>query len=342
MRTNDLRPIPLDASVLHAAPEPTPWLWDGYLKPGDITLLTSQWKTGKTTLLTGLLRCLGPGDPFLGRVVRPGRAWVVSEESLDLWADRVRARPIGPHVQLFARPFRGRPTADEWGHLIDRATDARAAGELDLFVVDPLASFLTSRSESEPTTLLEALLPLHRLTTAGAAVLLLHHPRKKPAEAGSTARGGGALLGFVDLTLELTRFRKLKSDDRRRLLFAQSRRAETPTRLAYEWDAAADEFRLVPDPRERQFEDNWEVVLAMLGERGGTLTCKEIRQFWPDDAERPSEAALYNWLNRAFARKLIRRDGQGNSGSPWRYRLETEADAYDDRRELRPLRGLDG
>ena len=25
------------------------WLWKGYLAAGDITLLTSQWKTGKTT-----------------------------------------------------------------------------------------------------------------------------------------------------------------------------------------------------------------------------------------------------------------------------------------------------
>ena len=70
MPHNDLRPIPLDATVLGIAPEPTPWLWDGYLKPGDITLLTSQWKTGKTTLLTGLLRHLGTGEPFLGRLVR--------------------------------------------------------------------------------------------------------------------------------------------------------------------------------------------------------------------------------------------------------------------------------
>ena len=27
------------------------WLWQGYLTPGNVTLLTSQWKAGKTTLL---------------------------------------------------------------------------------------------------------------------------------------------------------------------------------------------------------------------------------------------------------------------------------------------------
>ena len=31
------------------------WFWQGYLAAGNITLLTSQWKAGKTTLLAILL-----------------------------------------------------------------------------------------------------------------------------------------------------------------------------------------------------------------------------------------------------------------------------------------------
>ena len=31
------------------------WLWHGYLAAGQVTLLTSQWKAGKTTLLSVLL-----------------------------------------------------------------------------------------------------------------------------------------------------------------------------------------------------------------------------------------------------------------------------------------------
>jgi len=34
---------------------PIPWLWHGYLAPGNLTLLTSQWKTGQTTLVAALL-----------------------------------------------------------------------------------------------------------------------------------------------------------------------------------------------------------------------------------------------------------------------------------------------
>ena len=152
--------------------------------------------------------------------------------------------------------------------------EVRAAGELDLFIVDPLASFLPGRCESDAGMLLEALQPLHRLTTAGVAVLLLHHPRKKPSEAGSAARGSGALLGFVDVSLELTRYSKLKSDEDRRLILAQSRRPETPGRLAYKWNKTTGEFRAVIDPRERQFEENWQSVLAVLRTRTAAATHK--------------------------------------------------------------------
>jgi hypothetical protein len=36
-------------------PTPLTWLWHGYLGPGKVTLLTSQWKSGKTTLVSRLL-----------------------------------------------------------------------------------------------------------------------------------------------------------------------------------------------------------------------------------------------------------------------------------------------
>ena len=70
----DFRPMAMDALDDGPAPVSAVWLWEGYLMPGDVTLLTSLWKTGKTTLLAGLLQSLGTGTPFLGRATRPGRA----------------------------------------------------------------------------------------------------------------------------------------------------------------------------------------------------------------------------------------------------------------------------
>ena len=340
MRIKELRRIPMDSGFAPAAVESLPWLWNGFLLPGDITLLTSRWKLGKTTLLAGLLQALGTGTPFLNRSTRPARAWIVSEESDSQWGERLRLMPLGPHVELLARPFRGRPAMDEWNFLIDEAVEAAVAEKLELVVIDPLASFLPGRCESDAGTLLEALQPLHRLTMAGVAVLLLHHPRKKSAEVGSSARGSGALLGFVDCSVELTRYSKLKTDFKRRLLAAQSRRGETPARLAYEWNPQNGAFAESTDARQRQFDENWQTILGILNGRSGGITTKEIAAVWPDDTAKPSSTALYDWLNIAATRKLVRREGQGTNGNPWRYRLENEDDKYYDRGELPPLKDL--
>jgi hypothetical protein len=46
----------LSASELAAAEEEErPWLLQGLLAPGGVTLLTGMWKAGKTTLLSVLL-----------------------------------------------------------------------------------------------------------------------------------------------------------------------------------------------------------------------------------------------------------------------------------------------
>jgi hypothetical protein len=340
MPTNNLRRVPMDQVFGLIETKEENWLWDGYLLPGSVTLLTSLWKSGKTTLITGLLQQLARGGTFLGRAVAPGRAWIVSEESEADWAARMRVMPIGPHTQLLARPFRGRPSIDEWNALIDDARDAGQRRELDLFIVDPLASFLPGRCESDAATLLEMLQPLHRLANEGVAVLLLHHPRKKPSEPGHSARGSGALLGFVDIVLEQTRYSKLKSDYYRRLIVALSRKPATPDRLAYEWNPANGQFAAVFDERNAQFNDNWALVTKILQTRKLAITHLELLHDWPSDQERPAASTLYEWLNRGHAEKRVRREGAGTRRNPWRYRLKNKDDEYYDRGELPPLREL--
>src|SRR5436305_7560907 len=68
---------------------PIPWLWHGYLARCHLTLLTGQWKIGKTTLLAALLARLGQGGELAGRRVAPGRAVVVTEEGVNLWLKRL-------------------------------------------------------------------------------------------------------------------------------------------------------------------------------------------------------------------------------------------------------------
>jgi AAA domain len=340
MTSITFRKIPMNEVQANSEAPGGSWLWDGYLAPGNVTLLTSQWKTGKTTLLTGLLRCLERGESFLGRTLSAGKALVVSEESTDQWAERLRRMPVGPHAQLLARPFVRRPTFDEWNALIDDACLLRLDGQLDLFVIDPMAKFLPGAWESNAAILVDVLEPLHRLTSEGASVLLLHHPRKKPSEPGHSARGTGALLGIVDIALELNRYGRLQSDRRRRQIVSLSRNPRTPERLVYEWDPTTGQFTDIGDPGRIQFEQNWVHVQQILKPRKSAATHRELLMDWPADQDKPVASVLYEWLNRAFEEKRVRREGRGTRTDPWRYRLKNEDDEYYDRGEMPPLRDL--
>ena len=103
-------------------PPATDWLWHGYLAGGSVTLLTSQWKTGKTTLLSVLLARMAAGGELAGRAVRAAHAAVVSEEDEGHWAARHArlgdsARTWGSCAGRSAggrRPTGGRPWSGRW------------------------------------------------------------------------------------------------------------------------------------------------------------------------------------------------------------------------------------
>lgn len=325
MNTHHFNARPMDQLDSEPQTGNATWVWNGYLARGNITLLTSVWKAGKTTLVAGLLRALGTGGTFLDRACTAARALVVSEESAALWSARRRAIPIGAHTRLVSRPFLARPTVEQWEELVGHAEVMWAEGALDLFVVDPLAAFLPGRSESDPGTLLNMLHPLRRLAEAGVAVLVLHHPRKKPSDEGSAARGSGALLGFVDVILELNRYGRLASDECRRRLTGLARHPETPRELIYEWVPGTGDFRAVADALGGRFRENWEALRAILAARKLPATHKELLADWPADRAAPSAPQLYEWLARAVGEKLVTRTGGGTRLDPYRFRLPPAA-----------------
>ncbi len=169
------------------------WLWQGYLTPGAVTLLTSQWKTGKTTLLSVLLSRMKTGGVLAGLTVTAGRAVVLSEESSEQWLLRGRHLDLENHVGWYCRPFRGRPSPHQWQALLDRVANESAERDISLLVVDPLASFFPGKSENAAAAMLDALTPLQRLAACGLSVLVLHHPSKKDHGDGPSGRGSGAL-----------------------------------------------------------------------------------------------------------------------------------------------------
>lgn len=297
------------------------WLWPGYLARGETTLLTSQWKTGKTTLVSVLLAKLARGEEFMGQQLPRCKGAVVSEERLENWLRRDRALRFDDSVCLFSRPFRSKPSDGQWRALIDQLGGMRREGQIDLVVIDPLASFLPSGCENQPDRLSILLRPLEQITDAGAALLLVHHPRKGRQLAGQAARGSGALCAYADILLEMRLLADATTADRRRLLAGFSRHDRTPAEAVLELSADGTTylpaaFPNAAAPPAASFESSWLNLEAILD--GIKLTRKQIARAWTSKPI-PCDATLWQWLKQALAAGRLEQEGSGNRGDPRRY-----------------------
>ena len=288
----------------------TCWLWQGFVAAGNLTLLTSQWKSGKTTLVSVLLSKMKTGGKLAGLQLAAGKAAVVSEEDAGIWLRRSQTLDFGRHVRWFCRPFRGQPTTERWLALLNT---------LDLVVIDPLASFLPGRNENNAGIMMSALLPLQRLAAEGISVLILHHPRKKDATEGQMARGSGALSGFVDILMEMHVYTRGEPLDRRRRIQAFSRHVETPRHIVLELNAEGTDYLGLGDFDDRSFGDSWQSLERIFAHARRKLTRRDILEDWPDDSPKPSEMTVGRWLVHALKQNQIKRDGAGTKTKPYRY-----------------------
>jgi hypothetical protein len=300
---------------------PPAWLWHGYVGPGKVTLLTSQWKSGKTTLVALLLARMQQGGLLAGLSVAAGKAFVISEESEADWRARFRHLGIPDHVDLLCRPFIAQPTMEQWLALIDTAAAVHDRHGSGLVVIDSLASFLPAHSENSAGGLLECLAPLQRLTAAGVAVLLPHHPRKGKTAVGQAARGSGALPAFVDVIVEMGYYARPDDQDRRRRLVAFSRHNDTPRHLLIELREDGTDYLVLPGGPEADLGDGWPAVVLALSEAYSKLTRQEILENWPADYPKPDAATLWRWLSRAATQGVVRQEGTGRPRDPFRYWL---------------------
>jgi hypothetical protein len=181
------------------------------------------------------------------------------------------------------------------------------------------------RSENHARTMLEMLLPLRALLRADMGVLLLHHPGRGERALGQAARGSGALLGYVDVSIEM-RHPGGEALTRRRRLFTLSRHPVSPRQLTLELDASGTTYTLVPETAEELFETAWEPIRLVLADAPQKLTRQDILLEWPPGFDQPNAATVWRWLDRALEQGLIRCEGSGRRGDPLRYWLpEREA-----------------
>ena len=297
---------------------PIPWLWDGYLAAGFITLLTGLWKAGKTTLVAHLLRLLADGGELAG-AVKPARVLVVTEENGGLWRRRRDELGIGDHVHLLPRPFNVRPKLSQWEAFALHVAELVRAESYGLVVCDTLPSFWPVTKENDASEVIAALTPLHTVADAGAAVLLTHHPRKGDAGEGQAARGSGALPGFVDAILELRRFGPDNRDDRRRVITAYSRFDETPPEVVIE--LRDDGYRLVGTKADARQTDRLSAIAELLPADLAGVTADELLTSWPETGPaKPGKRTMQVDLKAGAQSGRWMQLGTGTRNDPFRYR----------------------
>jgi hypothetical protein len=304
-----------------AGGKPTSWIWDGYLAAEEITLLTSLWKSGKTTLISILLARLKDGGMLGGHRVTPGRVVMVTEEGPSMWFERSQLLPFDNHVCWFCRPFTGKPRPEEWLALLDQIGRLHDRQKIDLLVLDSLANLSPMLTENDAGEMLKALLPLQRLTRRGMAVLVSHHPRKGPVAAGQAARGSGALSGFVDIIVEMQRVSYRNAKDRRRYLRGYSRHEQTPGKWVIELTADGTDYLSLGESAEPSFERGWLALKSVLENSEGRMSRREILRAWPESALPPAKLTLWKWLDRAVKERRVQREGAGHRRDPHKYWL---------------------
>ncbi|MDA0835522.1 MAG: AAA family ATPase [Planctomycetota bacterium] len=292
------------------------WLWVGWLARSYVTLLIGLWKAGKSTLLSHILCAAEKGGHIAGKIY-PAKILVITEEGAGLWARRRDEVGISDNVSFIIRPFKGRPTNAQWRAFVNAMAARVNRDGIAVVVFDTWQSVSPVDNENDSAAMMSALLPLHTLTAVGAAVLIIHHPRKGDAGEGQASRGSGALPGFVDTIIELRRYDPERSDDRRRKLKGLSRFDETPKEVVIEL-TEKEGYRTIGEVSDVKQADQMVELDELLSDDEWKMA-DEVLAEWPEP--KPGKATVRRLLKNGFESDRYYRRGDGKKGSPYQFKI---------------------
>jgi hypothetical protein len=294
------------ASVVSEPVTETPWIWDGILPEGGMSLLAAKPKVGKTTLAIGLSVAIARGEAFLGRgtkqvpVVYLALEEKKSEIQKRLSSMGVRDEPLIFHFGL--APSKGT-------NEVDALVAETGAGLLVVDTLQKLARVKDLNKYGDVTIALEPLLAVAR--NRNCHIILLHHAGKANDRTdGDEILGSTALLGAVDTGI------LLKKRQHGRTFSTIQRYGEDIPETVF---MLGEDFSITGGGtlKEAQKAETWEKIRSLLKSQPG-LAEKDILEHI--NGSRVDVSSALRWaLNQEPS--LVERRGDGKKGNPFRYNI---------------------
>lgn len=284
------------------------WLVEDMIPSAALTVLYGIGKGGKTTLLSHVAAAVVSGTTILERDTLAGPVlWVDLEQQIALTRDCLKgagAIDCTHKVHVYNGPA---PILAA----IEQATTQNGAV---LVVIDSLSKLLGLRDENDAAEVTRGITPLLELCrSTGAAVVAIHHDRKREGVGGRNMRGSSAFLAAVDVAISL----KVDGSDkegRRTLDFVSRYSPPNGTSLSIRLTDSGYEVQ-----GDRQAVRLEELVRA-LGEYERTAEDIAARL----NLTRPGILPV---LTKAVSGGRLARMGTGRKGDPYRFRVVGKAEA---------------
>jgi len=301
-----LEPI---GKLLSEPEEATPWLVDGLLPAGGISILAARPKVGKSTLARDLTVRVARGEPFLGRSTAKGAVFI-----LDLEGKRGETasgmRQLGVTNADSIKVFCGTAPQGAFAELREAALAERPA----LIVIDTmqrLARIPDLNDYAKVSIVFDDYIALARDT--GAHVLLLHHQGRSEGDGVDAPMGSTAIAGSVDTILTLKR---RKDDNGTRTISSRQRYGsdleETVVLIDARGRAIAGGLACEHDLR-----DAGERIIEYLAEHPGAEQ-SELK-----DAIEGRWAVVRKALTSLRDTGQLFRAGSGKRGDPFKYSVSS-------------------
>jgi len=259
-------------------------------------LMTARPKTGKTTLISQMLREIENGGELAGMSINPTKVLILTEESEAKWGERREKFKLpGKSIHIVSRPMNKKYNNAEWVAALAKAVEICEKNEIKLCVIDTLTTFWDAQDENDAAKVSRSLIPISQLAKKNIAVLIVHHDRKSGGDYGNAARGSNALTGFVDIIVEMGRLDDGQSPTRR-VLKTLSRFDESPSEVVI--DLENGRYVTLGDKTEVNKQQKLDTLVNCLALMGKSVTISEIFENWDevDFGKKPSRSTLQRHL----------------------------------------------